>query len=107
MAVRSEAGTGVIVSLVVFVLTTVFLLILTIVFYAGQTGADEERAKAQTSLAKYVRPNQRNTDFIKQVEAKAGQEACGQPAAIALLSGVAGRGCVVGVEAVGETAALR
>lgn len=73
MAVRSEAGTGVIVSLVVFVLTTVFLLILTIVFYAGQTGADEERAKAQTSLAKYVRPNQRNTDFIKQVEAKAGQ----------------------------------
>ncbi len=73
MAVRSEAGTGVIVSLVVFVLTTVFLLVLTIVFYAGQTKANEEKAKAQTSLEKYVRPNQRNIDFIKQVEAKATQ----------------------------------
>ena len=35
MAIRSGAGTGVIVSLVVFVLATVFLLVLSIVFYAA------------------------------------------------------------------------
>ena len=39
MAVRSGAGTGVVVSLVVFILTTFFLLILTIVFYSKQTKA--------------------------------------------------------------------
>lgn len=54
MAVRTGAGTGVIVSLVVFVLTTVFLLVLTIVFYAGKTKEAEARAAADQALAKYV-----------------------------------------------------
>ena len=73
MAVRSEAGTGVIVSLVVFVLTTVFLLVLTIVFYAGQTDSREQEAAARAQLAKYVTPQERNQEFIKTIESRATQ----------------------------------
>ena len=71
MAVRTGAGTGVIVSLVVFVLTTVFLLVLTIVFYAGKTKEIEARAAAEDALKKYVLPAQRNTDLYKNFEASA------------------------------------
>lgn len=73
MAVRSGAGTGVVVSLVVFVMTTVFLLVLTIVFYAGRTEAQEERAEALATLNQYVRTNERNQDLFRGFEAAAGQ----------------------------------
>ncbi len=73
MAVRSGAGTGVIVSLVVFVMTTVFLLVLTIVFYAGRAEAQEERADAVAALSDYVRPQQRNQDLFRGFEAAAAQ----------------------------------
>ena len=53
MATRVSSGTGVVVSLVVFVLCTVFLLVLTIVFYSGQTKAmDDERPKFLEGAAK-------------------------------------------------------
>jgi hypothetical protein len=71
MAVRSGAGTGVVVSLVVFILTTVFLLVLTIVFYAGKTREMEERAKADAALAAYVKPQQRSSDLFKGFESAA------------------------------------
>jgi cell division protein FtsB len=71
MATRSGSGTGVVVSLVVFVLCTVFLLVLSIVFYSGQTKASERQLEAQTTLAKYVTRDQRNRDQIKQLEARA------------------------------------
>lgn len=71
MAVRSGAGTGVVVSLVVFILTTVFLLVLTIVFYAGKSHEMEERAKAESMLAEYVKPNQRSSDMFKGFQAAA------------------------------------
>ena len=71
MAVRSGAGTGVIVSLVVFVLTTVFLLVLTIVFYAGKTKEMEAKAAAEQSLGTYVRSNERSSDTFKAYEAAA------------------------------------
>ena len=54
MATRIGGGTGVIVALVVFVLSTVFLLVLTIVFYAGQTREREERASDKKLLAEVV-----------------------------------------------------
>jgi hypothetical protein len=73
MAVRSGAGTGVVVSLVVFVLTTVFLLVLTIVFYAGKSKEIEERTKAEQALEKFA-GKQRNTDGIKSIEAAAGNQ---------------------------------
>ncbi len=71
MAVRSGAGTGVIVSLVVFVLTTVFLLILSIVFYAGRAEAEENLGRAQDDLAKFVKPQERNNDVFKTIEQSA------------------------------------
>jgi hypothetical protein len=74
MAVRSGAGTGVIVSLVVFVLATVFLLVLTIVFYAGQTDALDQAARAEKDLSKYVTAQQRNMDQYKNFEQAAGRQ---------------------------------
>jgi hypothetical protein len=74
MAVRSGAGTGVIVSLVVFVLTTVFLLVLTIVFYAGKQREMDQRFAAETGLNRYVTAQQRNTDAFKAMEKDAGRE---------------------------------
>ncbi|MCI0631989.1 MAG: hypothetical protein L0Y44_15195 [Phycisphaerales bacterium] len=74
MAVRSGAGTGVVVSLVVFILTTVFLLILSIVFYAGKANEMEAKAGAESTLSAYVRPNQRNNDSFKAMEAAARAE---------------------------------
>jgi hypothetical protein len=74
MAVRSGAGTGVIVGLVVFVLTTVFLLVLTIVFYAGKEDALEQSSKASAELAKYIKPQQRSSDTFKNLEQAASAE---------------------------------
>jgi regulator of replication initiation timing len=74
MAVRSGAGTGVIVSLVVFVLTTVFLLVMTIVFYAGKTEAQQQAAEAQSQLATYVTPQQRSSDRFKNLQQAAGRQ---------------------------------
>lgn len=74
MAVRSGSGTGVIVSLVVFVIITVCLLVLTIVFYSGQTDAREAASSAEAALARYVQPAQRNNDQFKRLEASAGSQ---------------------------------
>ncbi|MBT8484138.1 MAG: hypothetical protein HKO59_06770 [Phycisphaerales bacterium] len=74
MAVRTGAGTGVIVSLVVFILASVFLLILTIVFYAGKTDALEAKSLAEADLAKYVKPQQRNSDLFRGMEQAASAE---------------------------------
>lgn len=71
MAVRSGAGTGVVVSLVVFVLTTVFLLVLTIVFYAGKSKETEAKLQSDAALAAYVKPQQRNSDEFRGYEAAA------------------------------------
>src|SRR5688572_2810348 len=73
MAVRSGAGTGVVVSLVVFVLTTVFLLVLTIVFYAGKSKEMQAKAGAERALAAYAKAHERNSDIFKSMEAAAQQ----------------------------------
>ena len=73
MAVRTGTGTGVIVSLVVFVLTTVFLLVLTIVFFAGQADALEQSAQAKAALSDYVRPQQQSNDVYRRIEQEAKQ----------------------------------
>ncbi len=71
MAVRTGAGTGVIVSLVVFVLTTVALLVLTIVFYTAKTKEMEAKANAIAALEVYARQNQRSSDLFKNFESEA------------------------------------
>ena len=70
MATRSTAGTGVVVSLVVFMLCTVFLLVLTIVFYSGQTKAQEGFRFSDATLTRYVSKEQRNRESIKAREAE-------------------------------------
>ncbi len=67
MTARSSSGTGIIVSLVVFVLTSVFLLILSIVFYAGKREAEQKELQAQDTLDKYATRAQRNDDAIKHL----------------------------------------
>ena len=71
MAVRSGAGTGVIVSLVVFVLTTVFLLVLTIVFYSGKSKEMTDRDAAEKTLEKYAKKAERSSDQFKTFEGAA------------------------------------
>ena len=71
MALRSGAGTGVIVSLVVFIITTVFLLVLTIVFYGGLNNEKTAKAAAENELEVYVKASERNSDRYKQYEASA------------------------------------
>ncbi|HWB19401.1 MAG TPA: hypothetical protein VG711_03805 [Phycisphaerales bacterium] len=71
MAVRSGAGTGVVVSLIVFILTSVFLLVLCIVFYTGKTNEMEERIAAKRALDQYVSSSQRNSDEYKTYESNA------------------------------------
>ncbi|QOJ19004.1 MAG: hypothetical protein HRU76_16035 [Phycisphaeraceae bacterium] len=76
MAARTGAGTGVVVGLVVFVLSTIFLLVLTIVFYSKQEKALEEKIAAENALAEYATPVQRGSDAFKAIMAnRAGQSA--------------------------------
>ncbi len=71
MAIRSGAGTGVIVSLVVFVLTTVFLLVLCIVFYTGKNKQLEETTKVENTLNSFVTPEEESRDSFQRVVAEA------------------------------------
>jgi hypothetical protein len=72
MATRSGGGTGVIVALVVFIITTVFLLVMTIVFYSNYSKALVEQRNAQTALDKYASREQRNREELKRIEASLG-----------------------------------
>ena len=71
MAIRSGAGTGVIVSLVVFVLATVFLLVLSIVFYAGNREQVEHVKEAEFSLQVYATTGERANDSVQKIVALA------------------------------------
>ena len=62
---------GVVVSLVVFVICTIFLLVLNIVFYAGKSDAIQMHAEAEDTLLRYVTREQRNRDEIKDLEGRA------------------------------------
>lgn len=74
MAIRSGGGTGVLVALVVFVLTTVFLLVMTIVFFAGKNEAEDRANTAQAELDSFINRAQQQADDAKQVRAAAATE---------------------------------
>ena len=65
MAARTGAGIGVVVSLVVFVMTTISLLVLSIMFYAGKTEALQGQEEAENLLSKYVTTEQSNREEYK------------------------------------------
>lgn len=71
MALRSGAGTGVLVSLVVFIFTTVFLLVMTIVFYGGLNNEKKAHDEAEDALEVYITSAERNSDRFQQIEAAA------------------------------------
>ena len=71
MASRSGAGTGVIVALVVFILTTICLLVLTIVFYSQKTESLDKEAQAIKDLDRYARREERSREEFKTVEGAA------------------------------------
>ena len=71
MAIRSGAGTGVIVSLVVFVLTTVFLLVLSIVFYTGKVEQTDATDKAKKDLSTFITSEEQNLDSFQRIVASA------------------------------------
>ncbi len=64
MAIRSNAGTGVIVSLVVFVLATVFLLVLSIVFYASGREQAEKVNSVHKTFEAFASKKERSSDAI-------------------------------------------
>ncbi|MCH2149335.1 MAG: hypothetical protein MK095_07865, partial [Phycisphaerales bacterium] len=68
MAIRSSAGTGVIVSLVVFILISIFLLVMSILFYSGKTEAINESKTMAAQLDEYARPNERNAEALNAVK---------------------------------------
>ncbi len=74
MAVRSGAGTGVIVSLVVFVITTVAMLVVAIVFYTALTDANEQREEAERDLSRFIAPAEQNQDRFQRYVASATQQ---------------------------------
>ncbi|MEE2912313.1 MAG: hypothetical protein VX436_00750 [Planctomycetota bacterium] len=71
MAIRSGAGTGVIVSLVVFVVATVFLLVLSIVFYVGNREQVDKLKSAENSLNLYATSKEQSSDAIQTYAALA------------------------------------
>lgn len=72
MAVRSGAGTGVVASLVIFVILTIALLIFTIIFYVGKTEALESAAAARADLDRFVREQERNDERVRALVQEAG-----------------------------------
>ncbi len=71
MAIRSGAGTGVIVSLVVFVLATVFLLVLSIVFYANNREQMELVNTAEANLNAFATSSEQSSDAVQTIVALA------------------------------------
>lgn len=71
MAIRSNAGTGVIVSLVVFILISIFLLVMTILFYSGQATQMEAAQKAEAAREEYASKRDRNSEQFQTIEAAA------------------------------------
>jgi len=74
MAIRSSAGTGVAISLVVFVLLTVLLLAGSILLWGKLQTAEEEAAKADESISSFVRLSERNAPWFQRLETAHGRD---------------------------------
>ncbi len=77
MATRSGGGTGVIVALVVFIITTVFLLVMTIVFYSNYNKAQESLQAAKGDLQKSVTREEQGREEYKRYTTSPGQSVFG------------------------------
>ncbi len=70
MATRGSGG-GMLVSLVIFVTATVALLVLSIVFYAGQSKALDAQRAAEANLRQFASDEERNRDTTRTLLAEA------------------------------------
>jgi len=71
MATRSGGGTGVIVALVVFVLTTICLLVVTIAFYSQKEDAISRAVTAERELNRFASQADRSGDRLREIEGAA------------------------------------
>jgi hypothetical protein len=74
MAIRSGGGTGVLVALVVFVIMTVCLLVMTIVFYAGKNNETTKLNEAEATLKSFLTTAQQQDETLKATKAAATSE---------------------------------
>ena len=74
MAIRSNAGTGVTVALVVFILISIFLLVTTIIFYSGKNTEMESAKDMAVQLDQFAKPNERGGDQFETIQAAAKTE---------------------------------
>lgn len=65
MAARSGSNTGLIVALIVFIVMTIGLLTMTIIFYTGQTTAQEDRLAAENRLSEFISRDQQSHDAVQ------------------------------------------
>ena len=74
MAIRTSAGTGVIISLVVFVLLTVLLAVLSILLCGRLREAQLSVDNADRTLSEYASASERNSDWMDQLKGRTGRE---------------------------------
>ena len=74
MAIRSTAGTGVVVALVVFIIISAALLATTIIFYSQRGKAVEEKNTADSQLNKLATASERSGDDYQAIESQSGRE---------------------------------
>lgn len=71
MATRAGSGSGMLVSLVVFVVATVALLVVSIVLYAEGTSATQAKETAEAELANVITSEERSRDVVRAMLAEA------------------------------------
>jgi archaellum component FlaC len=74
MAIRSNAGTGVTVALVVFILISIFLLVTTILFYSGKNAEMDKAKDMAVQLDQFAKPSERSGDSFNTVQDAAKKE---------------------------------
>ncbi|HJN79329.1 MAG TPA: hypothetical protein QF455_00510, partial [Phycisphaerales bacterium] len=74
MAIRSSAGSGVVVSLVVFVLLTILLLAGSIVLWGDFKEARDNAIQKETDLEKYATKADRGSDWLAPLENARGRD---------------------------------
>ena len=78
MAIRAAGGTGVLVALIVFIMTTIFFLVMTIVFYSKSMTEQQKATKAVQDKQNVIRDSELQSETAKlMLSQKGGQSLYG------------------------------
>lgn len=78
MAIRAAGGTGVLVALIVFIMTTIFFLVMTIVFYSKSMTEQQKATKAGQDKQNVIRDSELQSEAAKlMLSQKGGQSLYG------------------------------